>query len=342
MLRKVLKQAGGPRQEKGSLPLRLGRRGAACLLALLLLTGCASRQDPLPQPAAPKEQELQLTTLTDEAKNFSTQVPATWASEQGDGFYRYTDPATGTMLTIYIEAYTPNVHNIGASEIQARAENAGLSAVSFSKPAGDRFSYVCSGGDTSDSIQEEDYVYFNYEYIYTFAYQAEKKYQAVFEDYFKAAVDDFSLLAEAKTISENFAGYYNASAGVYFEYPYFWSVDTFSTGFSVTSPDTQTTITVDFVGPMDGFSQMTELEYQSLMRSSIQNISLLNYSNSGTQIGAELTFSQGDTRYYVRNYLLDRTSYVLNLTFVAATNYTETDYPAFQTMLDSLTWEETA
>ena len=310
------------------------------LLLAVLFSGCTGEQNPLPQPAEPQEREISTTELRREDTNLSVLVPLEWSFSETDGVYVYTEPATGTELTIVSESYQPYVNNVSANSIQTSAANAGMTAKSFNKPSGDRFNYVLSEGDASADKCEYGYVYWTYSQIYTISFVSENRYSSVFMDYYEAAVNSISPCSAAETITENFAGYYNESAGVYLEYPYFWEVSAFTSGFSVTSPDTATVITVDFISAMENFDTMTELEYQALMRSSIQNISLLNYNNSNGQIGAELTFTEGDYRYYVRNYLINRGSFVINLTFVADTNYTETDYPAFQTMLDSLVWEE--
>ena len=97
-----------------------------------------------------------------------------------------------------------------------------MTAKSFNKPSGDRFNYVLSEGDASADKCEYGYVYWTYSQIYTISFVSENRYSSVFMDYYEAAVNSISPCSAAETITENFAGYYNESAGVYLEYPYFW------------------------------------------------------------------------------------------------------------------------
>ena len=88
------------------------------LLLAVLFSGCTGEQNPLPQPAEPQEREISTTELRREDTNLSVLVPLEWSFSETDGVYVYTEPATGTELTIVSESYQPYVNNVSANSIQ--------------------------------------------------------------------------------------------------------------------------------------------------------------------------------------------------------------------------------
>lgn len=312
------------------------------LLVISLVVGCFNGcvpENTLPLPSEPKEEQVETVQLENDDLNFSVLVPANWKESKSERQITYTEPITGTGISIRIENYHPSINTVTGNSIASSVNQSGISLLNFSKGTGDRFTYTLCYTDSNNVTVDEFWWYFwTYQYVYSISYTVEQKYEEKFRSYYSEAVNSFEITDTDYLITENYAGYFNENTLAYIEYPYVWSYDEFSTGFSVTSPDTGTVITIDNVNSIDGFEEITELQYQEIMRSSVQNIALSNFQNNGEQIVAELFYTQNSIKYYVCNFMINRGNFIFNITFVANSTYVEKDYPVFETMLNSVQW----
>lgn len=241
------------------------------------------------------------------------------------------------MLSVKSTDYTPVINNINQDNIM---QNIGVNGelLNYQKSSGNVIKLRISKSNTESKVVIDDIIIqWTFSKIYTLKYETEEKYEVHYNDYFSAFTNSFTTYNKADTIEEGYSAYYNTSTNIYIEYPINWLIDYFDTGFTVTSQDTQTTITVDNAVAINNFSEITEVQYLELMRRSVPNISLTSYQNTGGRIIAELYYQDDTATYYVYNTMLDFTDFTLNITYFANSNYAEQDLPYLEKMLNSIT-----
>lgn len=310
------------------------------LIASLLIgnmTGCSAAK-PLPEPESAVESDITTENYENTDLNFTASIPQGWQLQSEENAVIWTETSTGTELSVQSIAYTPVINNVTQDNIMSVLGDSGT-LTNYKKAAGNtiELAYQTVTGDDK-TVQTSAYIKWSYTNIFIVKYVTETKYINHFSSYYTSICDSLTPITDSQTIASGYAGYYNSSTNVYAEYPFSWTFEDFGTGFTVTSSETGSSITLDNAVAITNFAQITEVDYLELMRSSVPNISTTSFANSGNRIIAELYYQDSTAEYYVYNTMIDCTNFTLNITYFAQSDYAQADLPYLESLLNSITW----
>lgn len=270
--------------------------------------------------------------------DFEVEIPDGWEEQENDNSVEWTEKSTGTTISVQSIDYNPVINNVTQDNVLSVVNDNG-ELTNYRKSAGNVIELALTKQNSeSKTIIENVYIKWSFSKIYIVKYECEEKYVVYFQEYYDTVKNSLKTVNKADCIQDGYAGYYNADTNVYAEYPFSWSFDKFNTGFTVTSPDTGTTITVDNAVPISNFSEMTDVEYLEIMKRAVSNIALTSYQNTGDRVIAELYYQDDTTQYYVYNTMVDCTDFTINITYFADSNYAQQDLPYLEALINSISW----
>ena len=307
------------------------------LLALIINLISASKQN-LPEytlretPTISEEPniiEMEYSTYSHDLIPISMTVPAEWTLVTQGGAPTYINKNDGAKISFSISAYIPSVNNITEEVLFADVTNAGGLWGGYDRLDNSTYIVVYELNDT-DFFELTTWDLANTARV-QFAIPA-----ARYEYYYDTVIHLFDSFSWQKgnPIPSDFGIMYNEYGNFEFGIPTGW-IATITDGiFSSTNPNTGSIMYVSVSEVSADLSGITQIDYVAVASQNKSNFLLSTYSNNGSFLTAEATYSSGGNQYSVINNILVRDGFMYEFTFECAAGNYNTDGPYYMTAVN--------
>jgi|GEM_PF-1645926 len=295
------------------------------ILALLMNLFSASKSNlPEYQPAEtpPAEGEskvldIEYTTYQAENLPLSMTVPAEWTFVTQGGSPTYINKNDGAKISFSISSYIASVNSATEEQICNGVVNSGGLWGGYNRL--DNSSYII--------IYELD----NTDYFELTTWDLSSTVSVQFAipaaryDYYYDTVihlyDSFAWNKE-NPIPEDYWLFYNDYGNFEFGIPSGWLTTVTDGIFSATNPDTGSIMYVSVSEVASDLSNVTQIDYIAVASQNRSNYLLSTYTNNGSYLIAEATYSSGGTQYSFINNILVANGFMYEFTFeCSSANY---------------------
>ncbi|MBQ3011532.1 MAG: hypothetical protein IJA20_07345 [Methanocorpusculum sp.] len=281
----------------------------------------------LPAEEDPKPVSIDTVEYTATEIPLNMQVPADWRQITKGGNTTFINPVDGASISFDIGAYVPGANMVTEAVANEDITRAGGSLVGFTAESNSSYMVVYELGSA---------VYLEYSTwnLTTFVRVTFQMPQERYDHYYDIAIllfDSFTW-EKAQPIPDGFSLFYSAYGNFEFGVPDGWTA-VIEDGAYIASAPSDSRLTVTVTPSEADLSALSQLDYIAAASQGKQDYLLSSYSNTGTSLAAEASYSMGGAAWYTSNQLLADNGYLYEVTFDCAMENYDADAGAFMTTL---------
>lgn len=283
--------------------------------------------EPTQQEQAPEPVAIDTIKYMAEEIPLSMPVPAEWRQITRGGHTTFVNPVDGAAVSFEIGAYMPGANMVTEAVANEDITGAGGSMVGFTKESNSSYLVIYKLGDA---------VYFEYNTwdLASFVRIMLQVPSARYDYYCDVATYLFGSFTweKAQPIPDGFTLFYSSYGNFEFGVPDGWTA-AIENGIYIATAPSGSKLTVSVTQAEGYLSDLSQLDYVAAASQGKQSYLLSAYSNTGTTLAAEASYSVGGAIWYNSNHLLADNGYFYEVTLDCAQENYETDAGAFMTTL---------
>ena len=256
----------------------------------------APEQPPVEETPEPVSIDTVEYTATEIPLNM--QVPADWRQITKGGNAASINPVDGASISFDIGAYVPGANMVTEAVANEDITRAGGSMVGFTAESNSSYMVVYELGNA---------VYFEYSTwdLSTFVRVTFQMPRERYDYYYDIAIYLFDSFCweKAQPIPDGFSLFYSAYGNFEFGVPDSWTA-VIEDGAYIASAPSGSRLTVTVTPSEVDLSALSQLDYVAAASQGKQDYLLSSYSNTGTSLAAEASYSMGGAAWYTSNQLL--------------------------------------
>jgi len=285
---------------------------------------------PPEQPSAeeaPEPVSIDTVEYTAAEVPLSMQVPADWRQITKGGNTTFINPVDGASITFDIGTYVPGANMVTEAVANEDITRSGGSMVGFTAESNSSYMVVYELGDAV-------FLEYNTWDLSTFVRVTFQMPSERYEHYYGIAIHLFDSFCweKAQPIPAGFSLFYSTYGNFEFGVPDGWNA-VIEDGAYIASSPSGSRLMVTVTPSETDLSALSQLDYIAAASQGKQSYLLSAYSNTGTTLAAEASYTVAGNIWYNSNQLLADNGYLYEVTFDCAMENYEADISAFMTTL---------
>lgn len=282
-------------------------------------------------PAAPTEtaSAVDIETLQFKAEGISLtmSVPAKWTHVIRQGGDAYVNPADGATLIFHISGYDPGVNMVTEDVITTELTASGGLLGGFTKDGNSAYLAIYEQG----SVDYFEYTTWDLSTLVRVSLQVPAER---YTDYYDTAVFLFDTLKWEKEdhIPEGFSMFYSSYGNFEFGVPDGWNA-VIDNGAYIATAASGSVLTASVTQSSLDLSALSQLDYVGTASQGRPNYILSTYSNAGSTLIAEATYTKDGETWVNVNNILATGSFLYEFSFDCRQSDYEADGASFLTAM---------
>ena len=282
-------------------------------------------------PATPAEEtptvDIETVKFSAEDISLTMSVPSKWTHVVRQGSDAYVNPADGTTLIFHISGYDPGVNMVTEDVVTTELSASGGLLGGFTRDGNSAYLAIYEQG----SVDYFEYTTWDLSTLVRVSLQVPAER---YTDYYDTAVFLFDTLKWDKEtpIPEGFSLFYSSYGDFEFGVPDGWNA-VIDNGAYVASAASGSTLTASVTQSSLDLSSLSQLDYVGTASQGRQNYILSTYSNAGSTLIAEATYTKDGETWVNVNNILATGSFLYEFSFDCRQADYEADGSSFLTAM---------
>ncbi|MCH1949691.1 hypothetical protein MCJ35_10815 [Enterocloster sp. OA13] len=282
-------------------------------------------------PATPAEQtpavDIETVQFAAEGINLTMSAPAKWTHVIRQGADAYINPADGATLFFHISGYDPGVNMVTEEIIASELSASGGLLGGFSRNGNSAYLAIYEQG----AVDCFEYTTWDLSTLVRISLQVPAER---YTDYYDTAIFLFDTLKWEKEnpIPEGFSLFYSSYGNFEFGVLDGWNA-AIDNGAYIATAASGSCLTASVTQSGLDLSSLSQLDYVGAASQGKQNYLLSTYSNAGSTLIAEATYTKDGETWVNVNNILATGSYLYEFSFDCKQSEYETDGPSFLTAM---------
>lgn len=283
----------------------------------------SSQSIALPEKTA---EDFGLTPYVDNENNIALYIPVGWSKAIQNGITTYICPKDSSTLYIEITDYNPAISNLTVEQLQQTTEKNGESLSSFQRLSNTALYYEYEASGIVYSVLSQWSLDKTITITSAIQSTALSSYSEMLEFIFNNVVWD-----SQSSIPAGFIMYYNSFGNFEFGVPDTWNYIIEDGIFYLINEETAAVISVSVTETAATFESVSQIAFASVLGQGRSNFILRSFTNTGTIIQAEASYSSNGQSYIIIEKILCTGMYQYDFTFTGPEAYYSQDGQVFET-----------